>query len=424
MLLSTLLISVMACGDLPPELDDWRLAPCYTQCRMAGPLPVLATDSVHPVALDEALWLIHQMIGHRPDVLQAMADNRTRYVVMGCNEFTTDVPEHMDLYPRPWWDARARGLGATFTRPAVSCGEENLLGLDGDPYYQENILIHEFAHAVHQMGLVRTDPTFDGRLREAFAAAQAAGRWAGTYANTNHFEYWAEGVQSWFDTNRSNDAEHGPVDTRDELKAYDPQLAALCAEVFGDGPWRYEHPRKRLPDAPGTAHLKHFDHATARAFVRNPARQQAYAAENERRKATARKPGEAVDEWLDRRIGAGCFDAMVNLSRRHRDGDGVARSHALALQLLQPAVEAGYPPALDHAGWILWRGDEAVRNVELAETLLRRSAQAGHVQAMLNMAQLAPDEAVEWWTRAAYHGHPVAVDALDARDAEAAKETP
>ena len=38
--------------------------------------------------------------------------------------------------------------------PSVSCGEENLLALEGDPYSTECILIHEFAHNIHLRGMV------------------------------------------------------------------------------------------------------------------------------------------------------------------------------------------------------------------------------------------------------------------------------
>ena len=46
-----------------------------------------------------------------------------------------------------------RGLGATPSAPAVSCAEENLLEHPNDPYFEECICIHEFAHAIHQMGM-------------------------------------------------------------------------------------------------------------------------------------------------------------------------------------------------------------------------------------------------------------------------------
>jgi hypothetical protein len=417
MLFSPLLLSLLSAGPIPTDLAaTWHLDPMYTQHRDVHGLPIIASGRVHPMALDEAAFLIEHMIGHRPDVLQAMADHRTRYVIMACSEFTTDIPEHRDLYPRSWWDVRARGLGATNTRPAVSCGEENLLALEGDPYSTENILIHEFAHAIHQMGLVDTDPSFNGQLKQAYADALEADRWAGTYAATNHFEYWAEGVQSWFNTNRENDDQHNAVNTREELKAYDPALATLCASVFGDGDWRYVNPRSRLPGSDGTAHLTNFERATARRFVRDLDRQQVYDSENARRLATARRRGESTANWLNRRITTGCFDAMVDLSRRYRDGDELPRSHALAAEVLGPAVEAGYPPALDHLGWLLWRGDATLRNLDRAQALFERAAGGGHVRAMLNLGVFDTTHAEHWWTMAAKHGHPEAIERLNAAD--------
>jgi hypothetical protein len=50
-------------------------------------------------------------------------------------------------------------------------------------------------------------------------------------------ELWAriaKGVQSWFDDNPLPDHDHNHVDTRKELREYDPRLAALCEEVFGE----------------------------------------------------------------------------------------------------------------------------------------------------------------------------------------------
>jgi hypothetical protein len=94
---------------------------------------------------------------------------------------TTDVPEQRDMKPKEYWDQRARGLGGRIT----SCGAENLLNLPGDRYRSENILIHEFAHSIHQHGLRRVDETFDRRLRETYAKAKEAGLWEKTYALEN-----------------------------------------------------------------------------------------------------------------------------------------------------------------------------------------------------------------------------------------------
>lgn len=165
------------------------------------------------------------------------------------------------LDPKDYWDARARGLGGSQTDPYCSCGEENLLGYDGDPYAAENILIHEFAHNIHLRGLVNVDPTFDERLRKTYDTAMMAGLWKGKYASVNHHEYWAEGVQSWFDNNRENDHDHNHVNTREELVAYDAGLAELCREVFGNTELRYTKPQTRL-----TGHLIGYDPTKAPTF--------------------------------------------------------------------------------------------------------------------------------------------------------------
>jgi len=79
------------------------------------------------------------------------------------------------------------------------------------------------------------------------------------YATVSRAEYWAEGVQSWYDTNRIMDHDHNHIHTREQLKGYDPKLAGLCEEVLGDSPWRFVSPRKRA----GTGHLKDYDPTAA-----------------------------------------------------------------------------------------------------------------------------------------------------------------
>ena len=79
------------------------------------------------------------------------------------------------------------------------------------------------------------------------------------YAAVNSSEYWAEGVQDWYDTNRTMDHDHNHIHTRAQLKTYDPELAALCAEALGDTEWRFVSPRLRA----GKDHLTGYDPATA-----------------------------------------------------------------------------------------------------------------------------------------------------------------
>jgi hypothetical protein len=69
-------------------------------------------------------------------------------------------------------------------------------------------------------------------------------------------------VQSWFDDNREPDHDHNHVNTRAELIAYDPALAALCREVFADTEIKYTKVPTRL-----SGHMAGYDPATAPTFV-------------------------------------------------------------------------------------------------------------------------------------------------------------
>jgi hypothetical protein len=245
---------------------ELRLDPFYTKYLSAHGLAVVGSAKVSDFALREAAYLVDQMLSHRPEIRDAMIKNKIRVAVMAYSERTTDIPEHREMKPKDYWNMRARGLGASRQAPVVSCAEENLLNYRGDPYSTENILIHEFGHGIHGVGLASVDPTFGARLRKTYNDAKDKGLWKGTYAGSNAGEYWAEAVQSWFDTNRQNDSQHNHVDTREELKAYDPELAKLCDEVFGDGPWRYIRPDHRTEKG----HLTGFDPSKAPVFQWEP----------------------------------------------------------------------------------------------------------------------------------------------------------
>jgi hypothetical protein len=248
--------------EVTPPPAELKLSDFYQKYISANGYPIVSSGKVNDYALKEAAYLANMMLAKRPDVRQAMIAGGSRLVVMAHDEFTTDVPEHSHMTPKSFWDARARGLGGSRKDPVCSCGEENLLGLEGDPYSTENILIHEFAHNIHLRGMVVVDPTFDDRLKASYERAIKAGLWKTKYASVNHAEYFAEGVQSWFNNNREPDHDHNHVNTREELKEYDPGLAALCEEVFGDTKLVYTKPVTRL-----TGHLTGYDPKAAPKFT-------------------------------------------------------------------------------------------------------------------------------------------------------------
>jgi len=172
-------------------------------------------------------------------VLNQMKTIGVRVGVMRRYEGTTDIPEHAFLANDTSlnWDLRARGLGADLENPLTTCAEENVLCYQIDKYHAEDILIHEFAHSIHIVGIAPLDSDFNFVLQKYLDQAVRQGKYFKTYAKTDIYEYWAEGVQNWFNTNAevaSPDGKHNQVNTRQELKRYDPDLYELISRYFSE----------------------------------------------------------------------------------------------------------------------------------------------------------------------------------------------
>ena len=236
----------------PPSTirEAFELSLFYQQWVDVEGLPVVASEKVNPYALKEAAWLIWQMIGHRSEILHTFVQKRVRFVVIGHTEIPTDIPDYSDQGP-DFLVYRFRGFGGggLSGHTAVSSSEENLLHYPGSGG-SYTVLIHEVAHAIHRFGLNTVDPTFNNRLQIAYDAAMEKGLWQGTYASSDRGEYWAEGTQAWFYP-KGGGSFYNYGNTRQALKEYDPGLAALLAEVYGDSGWRYTSPAARI-------HLPHL----------------------------------------------------------------------------------------------------------------------------------------------------------------------
>lgn len=224
-------------GKPPPGTD-----PFYTQYLDAAGVPVMSSSVVDSQAVVDACMIVAHMLSLRADVRQEMVNLNMSVAVIGVGEVTTDIPEYKNLntmFPMQDWN-RLRGIGATKPIPVSSVGEENLLCLQGDMFAGEQLLVQTFATGV-LLAVQDVDNTFTSRLDAAFQAATSAGLWKNTYASQNDIEYYAEGVQSWFDANHyvmTADGNNGPISTRGELQAYDPALAMLIAETMRSDSWR------------------------------------------------------------------------------------------------------------------------------------------------------------------------------------------
>jgi len=214
----------------------------YSKCVYFQGLPILASDKVEDRALRRIVATFDRMLARAPKgTVAALVESGCHYSIIAEEEGQTDLPEYANLRndPNMDWNKRARGLGGKYT----SGGEENILEYPTDRYYGESIFIHEFAHTLDEFGFSKVVPNFRSELKETYNKALAEGLWKKTYAATNPAEYWAEGVQSYFDCNRSAtpaNGIHNEIYNRAGLRKYDPRLFALLDRCFGRNRWRYE----------------------------------------------------------------------------------------------------------------------------------------------------------------------------------------
>lgn len=230
------------------------LDPFYRQYVDAGGIPVVGSAKVPPQALFVARDIVTAMLSHRRDLRRAILASRLRVALIAEEEEgMMDLPEYRhwtkparddprltacerdeyDVRIAPlshaqYWNARTRGTGGN----PISVGAENLLARPGTRFFGENILVHEFGHAV-LAAVRRVDPALFRRVEAAYRGAIAAGRWRGDYAAVTVDEYWAEGTQFWFESNMISRLDDGTILSAADLRRYDPVLATLLEQAYG-----------------------------------------------------------------------------------------------------------------------------------------------------------------------------------------------
>ncbi len=240
----------------PPRIGappaSLQLDPFYAKHVSAGGIPVIGSARVPDEALLIARDIVNAQLAHRPDLRREIVRQGTRVGIIAPQEAMTDLPEHRHwkkparddprltacerqgyakieaLSDRDYWDRRARGSGGVFT----TVGAENLLATPGARYFGENILVHEFAHAILD-GIERADPPLYARIRSAYDLAIQERLWEGEYAAVTVQEYWAEGSQIWFNTAMIARPLGAEILSPDDLKRHDPRLHTALAAVYG-----------------------------------------------------------------------------------------------------------------------------------------------------------------------------------------------
>ena len=226
----------------------------YTQQVVAAKIPIRASSATDPAALDAARTMVEGMLAFRPDLASWLVANDYRVAIIAEEETILDVPENAHwTKPKPddprltrcerklyderigsltdaaYWNARARGIGGDRTVGS----EEDILGWPSSRYYGETIFVHEFAHNV-LFAIEGADPALYARVEAAYQNALTTGLWKDEYTVTTVQEYWAEGTQFWFDSNRLQVFEGRRILDHEDVARYDPALYAVLAEAYGD----------------------------------------------------------------------------------------------------------------------------------------------------------------------------------------------
>ncbi|XP_038072002.1 uncharacterized protein LOC119740697 [Patiria miniata] len=222
--------------DVPEGIrNSMNLDTFYQKYTHAYGVPVMSSSNPSDAALTRGCYTVRFLLADRQELRDAMHDAYGRVGIIGLSEKTTDIPEHS--YLPDFWNERARGLGGTPRIPVTTNAEENLLchGMFQDRWYEEDVLVHEFTHAIHLIAVNQVDPTWKDRLANAYRNAKEKGLWQHTYAISRSLEYFAEGVQAYFSvqTHRTFvDMVHNDISTREALREYDPELYEVIREIF------------------------------------------------------------------------------------------------------------------------------------------------------------------------------------------------
>jgi hypothetical protein len=225
-------------GPLSAEVRaEYDLDAFYTRAALAEATPIVSTDAPEDEAMRRACLVVLDLSSKHPMARERMRQDHVYFIMMAKTEKTVQTPEYRS---RGDLDARARGFG---NNPGL-CAEENVMcDRMTDRWRGESICVHEYAHVMHLYVWNRVEPMFNAKVNAAYMnAVRTMGKYRNTYAASNATEYLGEIVQNWYNTNlessrgEGGDGVHNHINTRAELKEYDPMGYELLSTVLPDMP--------------------------------------------------------------------------------------------------------------------------------------------------------------------------------------------
>ena len=217
----------------------------YRKYLNADGIVIVSSAQVPDAALVAARATIMQLLSTRPDVHRAMLLQHPRISIMAVDETASDLPEYGPGADGQW------GLGQMPGAPTSLVSERGIC-YAGNAAYRANFLLHEFVHAMQNLGWAVTDPESEDEIYAAYIAAVGRGEFAAPVDEPlgispaqayGDDEYLTHSINAWFDLDESlpgpwvdvQIGDSGPRSgTRAGLLERDPELVAIIARFLPD----------------------------------------------------------------------------------------------------------------------------------------------------------------------------------------------
>ncbi|WP_200801333.1 hypothetical protein [Clostridium sp. Marseille-P2415] len=235
----------------------------YTQFLICGSgVTVKAGKTVSQKTMKLAASIIDIMLEKIPEAAEVLVKKKAELAIFGLKENAYDIPEHRQGYllaTRP-----VAGFGGDKNNPVSSISEANVIrlrsGRYATRYSHEMILVHEYGHAIHLVGInALEDRSLAEQVKNAYKHAKDSGLWPHTYAISNYEEYFATLGTVWFNVMQEGvdgrwDGIRGPVNTREELYIYDPEGYELMKRIYPEktlpAPWNNNRDAYNIDGSP------------------------------------------------------------------------------------------------------------------------------------------------------------------------------
>ena len=171
----------------------------------------------------------------QPEIAEALVAAGADIALYPAEQNIYYIPEEREFYSP---DALGvEGFGGTVELPTTALAAANVeRDREHAMYPDTNVMAHEFGHAFHLIGIKTAAPALFDEIDATYEkVVLQEGKWANSYAGSNRDEYFGQLAALWFNGQAETQTWNGvlgPVNTRDELKEYDPESYALLEKIF------------------------------------------------------------------------------------------------------------------------------------------------------------------------------------------------